>query len=216
MRLRPITLLPAGILTLGGALMGYIAWSAPRTVIGMETSVLHPVTRTMEEETAARSRKAAPVVNTQDYEGKPVTLGGKSATPRFVYFVKKGCPCSYDAEPLFQAMQEHFGKSVAFVSVSDADVKDARKWSTEMGTPYPVVSNPKADIMKAYGARSSVYCAVLDREGRIVKMWPGYSRGILMEINATLAKESGTKARPFDAQYAPVEKAAGCAFSYEA
>lgn len=202
---------------MAGLGIAYMAWSAPRSVPGLiEThGVVHPVTPKMETETRAQSRKAAPVLSLASYDGKPVAIGSASDKPTFVYFVKEGCPCSFDAEPLFEELYEHLGRKVAFVSISDADVKGAKKWSTEMTVPYPVVSDPKAHAMKAFGAVSSVYGALLDREGRIVKMWPGYSKGFLKEMNAQMSEAAGVPERPFDTKYAPIEKATGCAFAYK-
>lgn len=177
--------------------------------------VTHPVTPKMESETSAHSRKAAPVLSLTSYDGKPVSLGTASERPTFVYFVKEGCPCSFDAEPLFNDLYEHLGRKVEFVSVTDADAKGAKRWSTEMSVPYPVVSDPKAQAMKLYEAKSSVYGALLDQEGRIVKMWPGYSKGFLKEMNALMSKAAGIPEKRFDSKYAPIEKATGCAFTYK-
>jgi hypothetical protein len=52
-------------------------------------------------------------------------------------------------------------------------------------------------------------------DGKIVKMWPGYSKSLLADMNATIAATLGEKARPFDAAYAPVKQATGCAFPPE-
>ena len=193
-----------------------MAWSAPKSVPGMlPFGPAHPVTSKMEEETAARSRKAAPVLSLTSYDGKPVSLGRETDRPIFVYFVKQGCPCSFDAEPLFNDLYDHLNRKVDFVSVTDADEKGAKRWSTEMSVPYPVISDTKAHAMHLYGAKSSVYGALLDRKGRIVKMWPGYSKGFLREMNTLMSKVAEIPEKPFDTKYAPIEKATGCAFGPE-
>lgn len=217
MRLRALAFLPGILLSAAGLGIAYMAYSAPRTVPGLiEThGVRHPVTRPMEVATDAAARKPAPILSLTSYDGKPVALGTPSARPTFVYFVKEGCPCSFDAEPLFKDLSRHLGGNVDFVAVIDADAKGAKKWSTEMLVPYPLVSDPKAHAMRAFGAVSSVYSALLDREGRIVKMWPGYSRGFLREMNARMSDLAGVSERPFDTKYAPIEKATGCAFAYK-
>lgn len=221
MRSRPRLLVPGialGTVFAGfGGLLGYVAYDAPRNVPGMVQpfSVRHKVTRTMEEESAARARKTAPVYNLKSYDGIPVELGGVHLRPTFVYFVKEGCPCSYDANPFYKGLAAAFKDSVNFVAITDADATGAKRWSTELSVPFPVVSDPKADVMKAYNAKSSVYSALIDREGRIVRIWPGYSQGLLKEMSRLLAKETGQKEEPFDTQFAPVEKAAGCAFTFK-
>ena len=219
MRNRARLLLPGlvlGSLFAGfGGLLAYVAYAAPRTVPGLvqPLSVRHRVTRSMEEESAARARKRAPVFALKSYDGVPIQLGGVHLRPTFVYFVKEGCPCSYDANPFYKGLADAFKGDVDFVAVTDADEVGAKRWSTELSVPFPVVSDPKAEVMKAYNAKSSVYSALVDREGRIVKIWPGYSQSLLREMNQSLAREAGTAEKPFDTRFAPVEKAAGCAFN---
>ncbi|RYG78100.1 redoxin domain-containing protein [bacterium] len=204
------------MLSVAGLGIAYMAWSAPRNVPGLieSTEVRHHVTAPMEAATDARSRKAAPVLALTTYDGHSVTLGGPSERPRFVYFVKEGCPCSFDAEPLFRDLYRHLDKKVDFIAVTDAEPKAARKWATEMSVAWPLVSDHKAHAMREYGAVSSVYGALLDREGRIVKMWPGYSQGFLQEMNRLMSETAGIPETPFDTKYAPKEKATGCAFAY--
>lgn len=176
-------------------------------------AVRHEVTPEMSRETDAKTKKVATAFATQDYEGKPVEIApANGERPQFLYFVLDGCPCSYDAEPLFHRLAERYKGKVDFISVTNADVEKARNWSVSMLVPYPVVSDAKKEIIGAYGAKSSVYGVLITKDGHIAKMWPGYSKGILDEQNAMMAKLSGTKEEPFDAQYAPEEKATGCAF----
>lgn len=173
----------------------------------------HLVTPIMLRETAAETKKPAPAVHALDSEGKEVALGSTNALrPQFVYFVLDGCPCSFDAEPLFHKLAKQFAGKVDFVSVIDAPKSRAHEWATQMLVDYPVIPDPDKKIIHAYGARASVYSALLDRDGRIVKMWPGYSADYLREMNKLMADVSGTPERPFDPEYAPKVKATGCAF----
>ena len=191
-----------------------MAWSAPRHVTGLieSTTVRHLVTAPMERATDARTRKVAPRLDLVTYDGHALTVGGPSEHPRFVYFVKEGCPCSYDAEPLFRDLHKQLEGKIDFVAITDADAKGAKKWASEMSVAWPLVSDPKAHAMRVYGAKSSVYSALLDREGRIVRMWPGYSKGFLEEMNRRMSEVAGVPERPFDTKYAPLEKATGCSF----
>jgi peroxiredoxin len=173
----------------------------------------HPVTPLMTTVTAAMSRKVAPAFSVIDVSGKSVSIGSPNAErPQFVYFVLDGCPCSFDAEPIFQDLSQQFKGKVDFVSVTDADQKKAKQWWMQMSVPFPVISDPKLDLMKAYGATNALFSALISRDGHIVKMWPGYSIDILHEMNVLMSKEAGVPVKPFDTKYAPKDRSSGCAY----
>lgn len=178
-----------------------------------EAKVRHLVTPEMIKETGMAATRVAPEFSAIDSEGKAVKLAGKGAKlPQFVYFVLDGCPCSYDAEPLFHKLFKRYKGKVDFVSITNGNVKQAHEWSVQMLVNYPVIPDPTKKIIHAYKAKSSVYSALISREGTIFKMWPGYSADILREINARMAGAAGVKEMPFDPEYAPKTKATGCSF----
>lgn len=207
--------LPAGLaLASGGGLMLLLAnrphTSGPTFEVGQ---VRHLVTPEMSQGAKAQMKKVATGFATKDYEGKPVAIAPPHMDrPQFVYFVLDGCPCSFDAEPIFHRLAKRYEGKIDFVSVTNGDVQKARDWSVQMLVPYPVVPDPNKEIIGAYAAKSSVYSALITKDGHIAKMWPGYSQSIIKDQNALMAKLSGEKEVPFDAEYAPVENATGCAF----
>ena len=92
-------------------------------------------------ETAAEANKLEPTIAAKAVDGKAVVLGSKTADkPQFVYFVMDGCPCSYDAEPLFHDLYKHLDGKIDFVSVTNADAEKAKEWFGDLSVPYPVVS----------------------------------------------------------------------------
>ncbi|MDR3688460.1 MAG: redoxin domain-containing protein [Fimbriimonas sp.] len=174
----------------------------------------HLITQQMLAETAAETNKLEPRIETTDVSGKKVILGARNAAkPQYIYFVVDGCPCSYDAEPLFHDLFNQFKGRVDFVTVTNADPAKAREWFQEHNVPYSVVSDQGENIIHAYEAKAAIYSVLVTPDGHVAKMWPGYSADILQDINATIAKFAGVPAKPFDAKYAPIEKATGCAFS---
>ena len=216
--MKPIWLaVPATLafLAAGGALL--IAAQGPHTMGEqqlLQAPVRHEVTPEMTKETAQQAKRVAPAFQVKDVDGKDVTIApANGERPQFVYFVLDGCPCSFDAEPLFHDLYDRYKGKVDFISVTDGDQKKARTWSDQMLTPYAVVPDPKLEIIHGFQARSSVYSALITKDGRIEKMWPGYSKAILEEQNEKMAKLLGEKSKPFDAKYAPIEKATGCAFA---
>jgi peroxiredoxin len=211
--MRPIFFtLPLGCLfaCLGG-LMYLSKLRAP--VIDADFKPRHPVTAEMQAEVDDRALKAAPAFSLKDQEGKTVTLSElHKGKPLFLYFILDGCPCSIEAEPLFIRMYKHHGGAANFAGVIGSDVSIAKRWASDFETPYPVLSSADHKVMQEYGAPNSVYCAVISKGGKIVKMWAGYSAAMLEEVNALLAQEAGTEEKPFDPAYAPKELASGCSF----
>jgi peroxiredoxin len=98
------------------------------------------------------------------------------------------------------------------VGVSDAYPDEARKWARQMDMQFSIIPDPEIDVMKAYSVEHSVYAMLISKDGKIVRMWPGYSDKMLQEVNDLVAKELGVKVVPFDPQYAPKEMLSGCKF----
>jgi len=172
----------------------------------------HPVTNEMLYSASCQSDKVAPFFKLQDVHGSPVQLGGAGARPQFVYFILDGCPCSVNAQPLFNELYQRFNGKVDFVAVTNADPSQAIDYAGATTVLHPIVSDPKLDIMKAYGARESTYNFIIRPDGRIDRMWPGYSQDILRSINARLAQMLGEKPQPIDVSLASTDKLSGCFF----
>jgi hypothetical protein len=213
--MKPVYILVPSVLSLAcaGALYGAALKARQASEYDPFKEFPHPVTAPMTAATGAMALKTATPFAMKDAFGKPVQIGGAGlARPQFVYFINHGCPCSYAAEPLFHALAEQFKGKVDFVGVTNASDDDAKKWVNENSVPYPVAPNPKLDVMHAYGAISSAYSALIGTDGKILKMWPGFSKDLLEDMNRQMALASKTAEKPFDTLYAPVKPATGCAF----
>lgn len=173
----------------------------------------HPVTPEMWQDAEKAAGQPAPLFEATDADGVTHSLATLTGDkPLALYFIKDGCPCSVDVEPLYQRMAAKFGDKVHFAGVINGDAEIAKAWLAKMETPYPVLLDPEIKVVKEYKADRSVYLLVIGADGNIVRMWPGYSQTMLSELNATLAKMTGTEETPFDAAYAPKEPTSGCSF----
>jgi peroxiredoxin len=173
----------------------------------------HAVTPEMWKKANGAIGMTAPDFTATDTGGQVQTLDDLTKNgPLFMYFVLDGCPCSIEAEPHYEHLSEQFHGSVKFLVISSAKESDARKWKSEFGVPYPVVSQSNLELMHLYGVTNSVYCLLIGRDKKIVKMWPGYSASMLDEANAILAKTTGEKLQPFDVKLAPKIMTSGCPF----
>jgi peroxiredoxin len=172
----------------------------------------HPVTPEMSKEAAKMDRKIAPEFKRQALSGEGLLISGKQGKPQFVLFILDGCPCSEDAQPIFNGFSKLWKDKVEFIGVIDSAPNKAKIWVSDYRPNFPVISDPKKEIIKAYHAKQSVYSALISREGQIVKLWPGYSTDLLQEMNKAIAKELGEEPIAFDTQYAPKQKTSGCYF----
>ena len=170
----------------------------------------------MESVTASWTRRIAPEIseNTVDVWRSPFDLKTALAKgPVFIYFIMDGCPCSIDAQPLFSHLRDKFGGPVTFVGVINTDAPKGLKWASANNMTDPLLPDPKLKIIKAYKASNSAFSALVLPDGTIAKMWPGYSRDYMLDMNERLCKALGQPVTPFDPLYAPLAKTAGCYFT---
>lgn len=174
--------------------------------------VRHPVTNRMISRTEKMATRPAPPFRLQDAAGRWHSLQDLSQEgPILLYFIGKDCPCSVDAEPMFNALAFAYPRAKV-VGVINCGAADAKKWAEENLSNHPVLLDPANRTMADYRAEASVYSAVVTQSGKIVKMWPGYSQSIMDEISRTLADLTGSPFVKLDRRLAPKEMAAGCAF----
>lgn len=219
MKLRVVTIPLGCLLACLGGLVWIQAKARSETPYSDSVNIItsqprHLITAQMLTETEAMHNALEKNFKVADVKGSVIELASTTAPrPQFVYFVVDGCPCSFDAEPLFHDLYKRFKGKVDFVSVTNGDLKKATLWNTELSVPYPVIPDPKEEIIHAYGAKAAIYCTMIAKNGHIAKMWPGYSKDLLLEMNHEMAKIAGVPEQPFDTKYAPLTKATGCAFT---
>jgi hypothetical protein len=200
----------------GGIYLGYLGLNVKKPQ-RTSTEPRHPVTEKMIADVRKLNKKPAPFFKLPDSSGKPVQIGGSGPMPQFIYSIKKGCPCSFDFEPAAHKVQKLFAGKIEFIAVSDMTLKEAQGWVSDfkdgaMEIRYPVIPVPKLEVMKAYDLPASVFCTLVDKNGIIVKRWPGYSQADLRDMIASMAKLLNEKAPVLDVKFAPLKKTSGCAF----
>lgn len=209
----------AGTVLLGGVFVWWRMESTaednrgPLVVSGVLTDEEHLVTPEMQRASEAMADRISPSFVSVDQEGRTVdssSLVGDQ--PIFVVFIKDGCPCSTSAEPFFARLHRAYGDQAAFLGVIDGDSGVASRWVEAHGTPYPVLADPDLDIVRRFEVRNSAYVALIDREGNIEHLWPGYSEGILREMSARLASLTGLPEAEVGASAAPELPYSGCPF----
>lgn len=175
----------------------------------------HPVTEEMKKAAAALERKPVQQFREVDSEGVPFELGDlKSGTPSILVFVKNECPCSIEAQPIFNAMARAYGGDAKFFCIMDAGQRDADAFGTLEKVPFPVVCDADESIIKAFDIQASASFALIDGNGQIARIWPGYSQTDLRQANVLLGTLAKCGPKEFDDSKAPKELTAGCTFEW--
>lgn len=173
----------------------------------------HPITAEMEKAADAVVGGTAPEISLIDTDKKPQTLSGYLAKgPVVLVMIKDGCPCSIEAQPFFNELASHFSGKATFVGVTDAPWREASKYKDDFAVPFPILMEPGMKTFEAYHSPRSVYTTIINPSGKVVKMFPGYSKQILNEIASTVATEANTKAPVLNLAMAPERANSGCEF----
>lgn len=203
------------------ALGGTFFWFCPDTKpIASETADIvsgrksHRATAEMITSAGRSAGQTAFPFKAKASNGETYSLGEFNAKwPVVLIFIKNGCPCSKSAERYFQQLHAAGGGRVPFFGVIDGDETVARRWADVNGTPFPVLADPDLTIIRAYGAESSAYVALISPGGRLERLWAGYSVGMLRELTGEMKRLSGWDVKPIEAiADAPDDLYSGCPF----
>ena len=145
---------------------------------------LHKVTPDMLETAGRRVRTAAPPFRLADAQGITRDLAElRRSGPVVLIFIKDGCPCSASAAPYFNELHDRYKGGLRLLGVIDGDAEVARRWGTANGVVFPILPDPRLHIAEAYGATNSAFVALIDPEGDVEELWPGYSATMLQDLN---------------------------------
>lgn len=173
----------------------------------------HLVTAEMRAASDRASGLVLPALRLTTADGAPIDLQTIAREhPAVLIWIKDGCPCSTAAEPFFRRLHDAYGTRVRFLGLIDGDREVARRWVADHGTPFPVAHDPELAAARALGATNSAYVAVVERGGRLARLWPGFSESMLRQSAAELAELAGTDPIAIDTAGAPVELYTGCPF----
>ncbi len=131
--------------------------------------------------------------------------------PVVLTFIKAGCPCSEAAQPFFNKLRDAYpGASIR--GVINVPTEAAKRWAKKFGVTYPLLLDPREEMVRDYGAENSAYVVLINSRGEIAKHWPGYSESMLRELGALLAGMIGSAEKRLDVADAPAELYTGCPY----
>ena len=68
------------------------------------------------------------------------------------------------------------------------------------------------DFFEKYKSKQSVYTYLVNQDGTLNKVWPGYSAESIFELNSKLAAITGMEMANIDLEMAPHNMTSGCFF----
>lgn len=185
--------------------------SKPTEQVIISEGPRHPVTKKMSGVTDQLSAKDAPSFSLKGTDGKTYSSADVlKSGPMVVISIKEGCPCSTDSQPLFNELSKRHQGKATFIGLYNEDIEKGKIWVEQKSVPYPVLIDHELKTIKDYAAERSVYVTLVDPEGKIVKVYPGYWKDMLVELDRKLGELTQTKLDPFDPKYAPNTPSSGC------
>jgi peroxiredoxin len=209
-----LALIGSGIGAFGLARVKAVRRAGQVSAIAVEPET-HKVTPEMLATANGRAKTAAPPFRRSDAQGVIQDLADLLKTgPIVLVFIKDGCPCSASAAPYFNALHDRYGGRLHLIGVIDGDAALARRWGSANGVLFPIMPDTGLEIAKSYGATNSAFVALVDPQGQVDELWPGYSATMLEDLNRRAAAMAGLTKETIETADAPEELYSGCPFPW--
>lgn len=181
----------------------------------LDTSTRHAVTKEMQAAADKLSKTPLPKFSLKDLDGLSVSEAQfRRQKPTILVFIKNSCPCSIDAQPIFNAMAVAYGADAQFFGVINGPLRDAQGYASYNRVPFPMILDERYELIQKFNIEASASLALVDGNGQIRQVWPGYSKSVLRQVNFLLGAMAGTGPKEYDDSVAPEKLTAGCAFDF--
>ena len=190
---------------------------APTTVSAplepVRPRVKHDVTPEMEFASQRMEGKPAPDFAAIDGQNLQHRLAMELIRgPVVLVFIKDGCPCSIAAQPYFDRIAQAYSGTVQFLGVVDGSPEVARAWGEKYHVTFPILADPNMEIVSDYNVDSSAHVAFVKQDSTLTRLWPGFSKAMLAELNVIIATTTYSRLRAVNLVDAPTELTTGCPF----
>lgn len=158
--------------------VGMLLWFVP--VIGLLLVIGIQTIRKQQPESitaglARGERPAAPAFSLPRFDGGTLTLASLRGKYVLVNFWASWCvPCRDEAPLLERAWRQYRDRGLVVVGVNIQDLEpEARKFIAQFKVSYPNVRDRDGRVSRAYGTTGVPETFFIDRDGRVVRKFPG-------------------------------------------
>lgn len=152
----------------------------------------------------------APAFTGKTADGKTVSLSSQlKSGPFYMYFMKKDCPINAKAIAFYAKMGKGYGDKAPILGVFNGDASELKTYQARHSTPFTIVLDPDQKIISAYKVDRSPWVVEVKGTGTVGRIWEGYSKDYLSELNASVASAMQVPMLKLDFSAAPGEPAYG-------
>lgn len=173
--------------------------------------VIPMLTQSSQSRQDAKPGASAPAVNATLTNGKTFDLHKTAKeSPVLLVFISTSCPVTNESVPHFESILKAYKSSkMSFVGIVNSSKSAAERWANDQKATISMIPDAEKKFIRAYGITNAPSAALIGKDGKVIKVWKGYSRTILEEINSEIAKALGTKTVALDFSKAPRNLQAG-------
>jgi peroxiredoxin len=125
-------------------------------------------------------------------------------SPLFLYFINDRDNLSSRASSYINRMVRAYTPShVKWYGIINAREDRTRSYVTEFNPPYQVLMDRNMTAVQLYGLQNAPAVIMIDRQGRVAKIWRGFSGPMLKDLNRTLARVNGKRVKRLDFSRTP-------------
>jgi len=170
----------------------------------------HPITNEMRKDSDTVSAEHVSF-SYPDFAGKSFTLEDFTKKgPVLLVFTLHDCPCSMEAQTLFNEISAAFQGKASVVGICRDKPDQIKTYIELFHVPYPILIDSKKETIKGLRARNSVYVALVDGNANLVKLWPGYNQDMVLELLDKMAELCHVSAPKLDLSTVPHKPTSGC------
>lgn len=178
----------------------------------LREQVDHPVSDEVSADAIELRGKAAPDFRLRTASGSEASLSDYRDKPLLIFFVEKQCPCCLGAKVYVERLNALYGDVARTVAILNGTESEAKTWKSATGATFEVLADPDQKAIQAYGAKRGVYTALVTPDGKIDRMFPGYSQPMLEETGTRIAELASIAPRRLEGRKAPPTLISGCLF----
>lgn len=149
---------------------------------------------------------ALPTFDLPNVDGKKVfsTDLQNPGHPAFIYFINDMDNTSRETTAYFNRLVRMYQPgNVKVFGITNARQEQARSWQSEFKPPYQVLTDPQLASMKLMAIKSAPTIVMINPDGKVGRIWSGFSAPMLKEVNAAMAGSVSRRAQVFDLGTAP-------------